>query len=52
VALGSAGALLSLLLAISTYKAAKARDWAGVGIASAFICAFMFGTTRLISAFF
>jgi hypothetical protein len=51
VALGFAGALLSLSLALSTYKAAHARDWAGFGIALAFICAFMFAAARLISAF-
>jgi hypothetical protein len=51
VALGSAGALLSFLLALSTDKAAKARDWEGVGIALAFTCAFIIATARVISAF-
>jgi hypothetical protein len=51
VALGFAGTFLSFLLALSTDKAAKVRDWEGVGIALAFACAFIIATARLISAF-
>jgi hypothetical protein len=52
VVLGLAGALLSLLLALSIDKAAKARDWEGVGIALAFTYAFIIVTARFVFALF
>jgi hypothetical protein len=52
VAFGLAVALLSLFLALSAYKAARVRDWGGVGIALVFTCAFIIVTARFVSALF
>jgi hypothetical protein len=52
MAIGLAGMVFSLFLALSTYKAAKVRDWQGAGIALAFATACMISTGRLILAFF